>query len=232
MKDTEKKDPMAPYLAAEERMKKKTQRPPSPREKIRHEAWSAMRFDASWSEVKTKKDWDRVCLEAESDFHEGRFLLEHLGADRSLEPKATAVLLYMRQRLIAEYDVGSAAEFMVLDMALIAYYNTLKTQRLFGDAFMQIEREMFASNGLQEKAARNIVIGYRIEDMMNRITDKLQILLDRANQMMLRNLKALPEVPRRKTTDGIDQVEIAAEQLRRRVSHNGKRPRAASRTTA
>ena len=85
---------------------------------------------------------------AERDYRSGVFLIEQLGGHRFLDPSLVAVLQVLRQNLIEDHDIQSAAEFMLMDLALMAYYNTIKGQRMLGDLTTQIERELFRGDSL------------------------------------------------------------------------------------
>ncbi len=102
----------------------------------------------SWSAIKTQEDWERASELAEEDYYSGAFLIEQLGGHRFLDPSVVAVLQVLRQNLIEDHDIQSAAEFMLMDLALMAYYNTIKGQRMLGDLTTQIERELFRGDSL------------------------------------------------------------------------------------
>ena len=60
----------------------------------------------------------------------GRFLVRQFGAERYLEPETVAVLITLRQALIADLPHATAANIMVIDAAVTAYYNLLRAAGL------------------------------------------------------------------------------------------------------
>ena len=46
-------------------------------------------------------------------------------------------------------QIESAAEFMLMDSALMAYYNTIHMQTMLGNLAIQVERELFQGETLR-----------------------------------------------------------------------------------
>jgi len=199
------------------------------RQQVVRAASTLRRMHSAQSKIRTKEDWERAYELAVSDYFDGSFLIESLGGERHLEPSVVFTLQVLRENLIKELEIDSAAEFMLMDMALIAYYNTLRAQRMLGDLATLVDREFFRGESLSvnlNKKDPQIVDDFKVEDMLNRASDKLQLLIDRANQMMIRNLKALQDFKRGSLTIRTDQINIAQNQVnqvvkksRRRSSH-------------
>ncbi len=148
-----------------------------------------------WQRVRSEEDWMRVCEESREEYESGRFLLERLGAERYLDPKLMATILSLRQRLIAEWGITTAAEMMLLDLALLGQLNALRLQGWIGDLALHIEHEFFAQDALQvQKRCRSAADRFKVEDHLRRLGEQLMPLLDRANRMVIRNLKAIKEL--------------------------------------
>ena len=64
---------------------------------------------------------------------------------------------------------------------------------------------------------------FKVEEMLNRASDKLQALIDRANQMMIRNLKALQDYKKGNLTIRTDQINVAQNQVNQVVKKSRKR---------
>jgi hypothetical protein len=79
------------------------------------------------------------------------FLLERLGADRYLDPTLMATILGLRQRLIAESAITTAAETM---LAVLSYYETLQVQGWIGDLAVRIEHDFFGDDAFTEMARK------------------------------------------------------------------------------
>jgi hypothetical protein len=82
------------------------------------------------------------------------FLLERLGAQRYLDPKLMATILSLRQRLRDEWAITSAAETMLVDLALLSYYDALRVQGWTDDLAVRIEHEFFGDDAFTEMARR------------------------------------------------------------------------------
>ncbi len=178
--------------------------------------WRAME---GWQRVRSQEDWEDILAVAGSDLYRGRFFLEVLGAERYLEPERMALLLTLREAWIEEYGISTAPELMLMDSALIALHNQLRTQQLIGNLFSSIEAEFFGRDDpmpkLREKHGYTIQ-GWRVDDLAQRLTEELQPLLDRANRMLIRNLKALRDLRNAGITVNVNepsQVNLAQQQI-------------------
>ncbi len=195
------------------------------RRKVIRGASTLQRTHSAWSAIKTQEDWERAYELAERDYRSGAFLIEQLGAERYVEPSVVIAIQVIRENLIEDLDIRNAAEFMIMDMALIAYYNTLKAQRMLGDLAIQIERELFRGESLSANMKNQgwVVDDFKVEAMLDRASDKLLAQIDRANQMLLRNLKALQDLKKGSLIIRTDQINIAQQQVNQVVKSSKKR---------
>src|SRR5438128_1813806 len=92
---------------------------------LREDARAVMRALKGWGSIQTQEDWEQLKAQALEDYHSGGFLLERLGAELFMEPEMRAVLLTLRRGLIADLGAVTHAELMVIDAAILAYYNLL-----------------------------------------------------------------------------------------------------------
>ena len=165
--------------------------------------------------VHTEEQWEQTCKDARRDYKSGRFLIEQLGAERVLEPKLIATLSQLREALIAKHDPDDAAGTMLADLAIVSYYNALRIQGYIGNLCLVLERELFGQDPL--KAVYGDHTGATVEDRLKRLGDQLLPLQDRANRMMVRNLKALDDltrVPSPTVAVGrADQVNVGQQQM-------------------
>jgi hypothetical protein len=164
---------------------------------MRRDAQSVFAAIDGWSRVQSQEAWLAVCQQASNDYLSGRFLIERLGASSYLDPDLMATLWGLRQALVAD-GRGTTAEAMLADLVVAAYANTLKLQRWIGDLAIATEREFFGEEGptpcFEEK--HGYVEGLVIEDQLERMGEELLPLVDRANRMTIRTLKALTELQR------------------------------------
>jgi hypothetical protein len=165
-------------------------------QQVRRNARATYRAMEGWQGVRSEEDWLEVCADSQEQYESGGFLLERLGAERHLDPKLMATLLSLRQRVIAEWGITTAAEAMLVDLAVLNYYHALRVQGWIGDLALHIEHQFFGQDALAENGKRS---GRRqgrfsVEEDVRRLSEQLMPLLDRANRMLIRNLKAIKEL--------------------------------------
>src|SRR5437764_4739758 len=211
-------------------------------ERLLHEARAAFRAMDGWATVKSQEDWQATVRKAAEDLDKGGFLIERLGAERHLDPELMATLLVLRRRLIDEHSATTAAELMLIDVAVLSYYHTIRINGWIGNFAMLIENEFFQKESPSAKFrdkygySASEIRGLRVEDHVHRIGEELLPLLDRCNRMMLRNLKALkslcePGAPN-VSIGSAGQVNVAQAQLNRTAEAGAGRPGRRSRTRA
>ena len=161
----------------------------------------------------------------------GRFLIENLGAERYVEFRVAATISEIRKKMIKDMQIESAAEVMLMDSALMAYFNSLKLQRMFGDLTVKIERDMFHDKSMSvtwTSGETSEVAEFKVEKMLNRASDKLMALIERTNMTLIRNIKALRDLKMGTLTIHAEQVKLAREQMKQGVNgnrNNGKKRR-------
>ncbi len=163
---------------------------------VRWNARATYRAVEGWRGVHSVEDWLKVSTDSQEQYESGRFFLERLGAERYLDPKLMATLGAMRQTIIAEWGITTVAEKMLLDLALLGYYNTLRVQGWIGDLALHIEHQFFGQDALAENGQRP---GRRrgrfsVEEDVRWLSEQLMPLLDRSNRMFIRDLKAIKEL--------------------------------------
>jgi hypothetical protein len=120
----------------------------------------------------------------------GRFLVQQLGAERYLDPAMVAALITLRQKLIADLKRPTkAADIMIIDSAVLAYYNMLRVQGWIGNLALVVERELFGQEPLNELHGEGV--GEKLTEDIRRLGEVLLPLQDRAQKMMLRILDRL-----------------------------------------
>jgi hypothetical protein len=198
-------------------------------QRLRTEARAAFRAMDGWGRVQNQEEWQQTVVKAAEDLDRGGFLLDRLGAERNLDPELMAVLLVLRRRLIDEHGATGAAELMLIDVAVLSYYHTLRINGWIGNFAFLVESEFFGTSGpsarFQDRYGRGShrINGLTVEGHIERIGEQLLPLLDRCNRMMLRNLKALktlregpaPSVSIRSA----GQVNVAGQQVNAAARH-------------
>lgn len=207
------------------------------RTQLRRNARAVFSAMEGWQRVESDEDWRRIYQESWEAYHSGRFLLERLGAERYLEPELMAVLVQMRRALVGPGG-GSPSEAMIADLAVLSYHNSLRLQQWIGDLAVEIEREFFGGESptarFEGRYGRGT--GLVVEERLQRLGEQILPLQERANRMMLRNLKALADL-RRTPAPAVaigtaQQVNVGAQQVnvsRDAVPHEDAAMRAESR---
>src|SRR6266540_2407012 len=85
---------------------------------LRHDARAIFRAMEGWGLVKDQDAWVQTCQESAEQFQTGAFLIDRLGAERYLDPPLMATLLGLRRRLTREFGADTAAEWMLIDLAV------------------------------------------------------------------------------------------------------------------
>jgi len=193
------------------------------RAKLTRDTRAVFRAMDGWGRVESLEAWQETVRRAADDIQTGQFLIDRLGAERHLDPELMAVLLVLRRRLIDEYGAESAADLMLIDVAVLAYHHTLRVNGWIGNLATEVESEFFGTEGLgvvvdgKHRSTWDVRIkGLRVVELLHRLDEQILPLLDRSNKMMLRNLKAL-QVRRQTPAPSVSigqagQVNVAAVQ--------------------
>ncbi len=193
------------------------------RARVTRDARAVFRSMDGWARVESDEAWLRTVEQAAADLDSGGFLIDRLGAERYLDPELMAALLVLRRRLIDEYGAESAADCMLIDVAVLSYYHTLRINGWVGNLASMVETDFFGTDGLdvvvdgRKRSTWDVKIkGLRVVEIIDRLGEQILPLLDRSNRMMLRNLKALqarrqPPVPNVSIASA-GQVNVAAVQ--------------------
>jgi hypothetical protein len=141
--------------------------------------------------VISARQWEELLEKAEDYIGNGRFIVRCLGAERYLDAETVAVLITLRQNLIAEIGKPSAAELMLIDTAVVAYYNFLRVQGWIGNSALVFEGELFGKEPLN--AIHGPIVGDRLRDQIERLAEVMMPLQDRAHRMLVRSLTQLSD---------------------------------------
>lgn len=139
--------------------------------------------------VHTQGDFDKLLEKTRDDFDSGAFLMERMGASRFLDPELTAVLIRLRNDLLAEIEYPTAADKMHVDMAVLAYRNALRIQNLINNSLMESERHLFGQTSLDEVLGQTEA--REVARILGEVEQKLLPLLERCQRMMNKALDRL-----------------------------------------
>lgn len=166
-------------------------------ERLKLDAQAIYRAVEGFHQVDGREGWAETCGEALDQYRAGRFLIERLGAQRLLDPKLMASLWGLRQGLLADLGTATTADRMLVDMAVLAYHKTLRVHGWIGSLALWIEHELFGQSAPAVKLRGKVgpaVEQFAVEDRLKKLGEVLLPVLDRANRMMVRNLKTMKEL--------------------------------------
>jgi hypothetical protein len=167
---------------------------------------------SGWQEA-DNKDWEVVCREAVDRYKDGSYTLEALGAERLLTPETMAVLGSLRKSLVAAYPGATAAQMMLADAAIVAFYNMLKIQGWIGNISLLVEEQFFGPEAINFRSQKGGGHLPTLEELIYRKTEKLMPLLDRSNRMLIRNLRAMKEIGQNAAPSvSINQINLDGQQ--------------------
>jgi len=189
-------------------------------ERLRTDARAAFRAMDGWAQIKDEAAWLAIVDQADEALATGRFLISRLGAERHLDPELMAALIVLRRRLLTEYRVTGAADLLLIDSLLLAYYHQLRITAWVGDLAWHIEAEFFGNEGPRAKLRQQYgcqVDGLQVETLLVRLGEQLLPLLDRCNRLLHRNLRALRD-PRQRPAASVNignvgQVNVGGQQV-------------------
>ena len=153
-------------------------------------------------------------------YQDGRFFLEHIGLFLDTDPELALVLFDLRERWIAEYDLRSVPELLLVDQALLAYFQALRMHKEASKLMGLTEVQLFSPDGpwanLKSQGKHFEFSELAAEDSVRKMQNCLLALSERFNQMFLRNLKALRELkasPINVNIGQAGQVNVAQQQV-------------------
>ena len=120
--------------------------------------------------------------------------MQHLGADRLLDPATTGMLLAIRRGLIEETHAATIGEYVLIDMAVIAFASTMRLQSIVGNLALVIEGELFGQPSLRAKWRKEYggrPEGLAVEEHVTRLRDQVMPMVERFNRMGREGIEAL-----------------------------------------
>jgi len=142
-------------------------------------------------------EWQDIASRSLDDYRGGRALMDHLGAARLLDPATTGMLLAIRRGLIEENNATSIAEYVLIDMAVIAFANAMRLQSIVGNTSLVIEGEMFGQPTLRAKW-ENVhggrppeIKGLAVDEHVAKLRDSIMPLVERFHRMGRESIDAL-----------------------------------------
>jgi hypothetical protein len=157
------------------------------------------RSTLEWAGLENQVDFDKAQSKALACYYNGTFFMERLGRYKSVDLELTAVILGLREQWIEEYQVITVPEFMILDLAMTAYFHFVRLNEAVNNIMASIEWEYFAVDAprfVRDSRADEKDNRLLAEQLARRLQEVLEPTLDRYNRSFLRNLKALRDLRR------------------------------------
>ena len=132
--------------------------------------------------VAKQERWNTLVEKAAADYPNGRFLLERMGAKRYLDPELMAVLMHLRQQLLADIDKPTTVDHLHADSAILAYRHMLRIQGWIDSVCLTVERELFGEASLEEIHGQRV--GEQIAEQLRKLENDLMPLLHRSQEML------------------------------------------------
>ena len=123
-------------------------------------------------------------------FEDGRFLIDRMGAESTVDPDLAVVLLDLRRRLSEEYGAGPAA-IMLIDRAVSAYQDFIRVNGWVGNLAIHIERELFGPDAPRADFQGRTIRGLTVEQHLTHLREGLLPLAERCGRVMREALSAL-----------------------------------------
>jgi hypothetical protein len=153
--------------------------------------------------------------------------MDHLGADRLIDPPLTGMLLAIRRGLIEEMTAASMADYVVIDMAVIAFANAMRVQSIIGNTSLIIESEMFGQPTLRAKWKTEYggrpedIRGIAAEEHVIRLRESLLPLVKQFHQMAS---EAIDSLRRQRQTPAVEVERATPREIRLVAAERGFPP--------
>lgn len=151
----------------------------------------------------------------------GSFFLRNLSLFYDVSPELSLVVYNLRQDWIQQYDLQTVPELMLVDQAMLGYLHAVRLNKQIADMMALTEVELFYPESpvvkiKKERRLNNEFDGFVAEDAIKKLQERLMPLMDRFNQMFLRNLRALRELKTHPVNINIGQagqVNVGQQQI-------------------
>ena len=141
--------------------------------------------------------WENIVSKSLEDYRSGRSLMDHMGVDRLIDPATTGMLLAIRRGLVEETNATTIGEFVMIDMAVIAFANAMRLQSITGNTSLMIEGELFGQPTLQARWKKAYggrpedIQGLAVEGHVAKLRDGILPLVDRFYRIGRESIEAL-----------------------------------------
>jgi len=137
--------------------------------------------------------------EATEAYLDGGFFLRSLSLFYEVSPELSLTAYSLRQEWIRQYNLTTVPELLLLDQAVLAYFHAIRVNKEIAGMLALTESDLFYADPPHVKVKKegrlnNEFDGFVAEDAIKKLQERLMPLMERFNQMFLRNLRAMREL--------------------------------------
>src|ERR1035438_10263950 len=88
------------------------------------------RSSMEWAGLNSQADLDKMYADAMDKYRNGEFFMDRIGRIREVDMSLSLTVIGLRSQWIAEADIKTAQEFMLLDTAFVSYFNYMRLNAL------------------------------------------------------------------------------------------------------
>jgi len=154
----------------------------------------SMRFSPTFGDPPEPNKFEDIVSKSLDDYRSGRALMEHMGADRLIDPATTGMLLAIRRGLLEETNVATIGDYVLTDMAVIAFASAMRIQSIVGNLALVLEGDLFGQPSLRAKWRQECggrPDGLAVDEHVRRLREQIMPLVERFNRMGREGLEAL-----------------------------------------
>lgn len=169
--------------------------------KEKKQGYLPYRENLFWAGITSQEDFDVKRKEILEDYKNGNFFMQRIGRYREVDTPLALVLLNLREQWIIDYKIDTAPEFMLLDMALTAYFHFIRLNEDINNTMASIEWNVFEldephfirNNFKTRTEGEDRAV---VEEIAHKLREILLPSLDQYSRMFIRNLKAIRDLKR------------------------------------
>ncbi len=148
---------------------------------------------------------------AAEDCLDGTFFLRNFSLFNEVSPELSLAVFHLRQEWITQYGLNTVPELLLLDQAMLAYFQVLRLNREVAATLALTEQSLYYPDGPDVRIKRRHGLGPEFDGLqitghIKALQKRLVPLIERFNAMFLRSLRALRELKAAPISISIGQV--------------------------
>lgn len=179
------------------------------------------------------EDYPDILEEVAEDYLNGTQFLRELSLFYEVSPELSLHVFHLRQEWIKQYGLETVPELMLLDQAMLAYFQVLRLNKEVAATLALTEQSLYYPEGpdaiiRRREGQEPELTGLRAEGLVKNLEKRLMPLIERFHKMFLRNLRAMRELKAGSTSvkiGQVGQVNFGEQQVNMSESPDGPAPR-------